>query len=85
VTDTLKIPAGTQMTSEAWSVVTGKPYLVPTLHDLSNKLLIPHVVVEVGEGSSKGIMEITVIIFSTVGLTPGAIVLECAACAQYSS
>ncbi|KAF8184871.1 exo-beta-1,3-glucanase [Mycena galopus ATCC 62051] len=69
VTSTLKIPAGTQMVGEGWSVISGSG---AAFQDASS----PQVVVQVGAAGSTGTMEITDIIFSTVGPTPGAIVVE---------
>ncbi|KAE9406732.1 exo-beta-1,3-glucanase [Gymnopus androsaceus JB14] len=69
VTSTLQIPAGTQMTGEAWSVIAGSG---SAFEDQAN----PEVVVQVGAQGSQGILEITDIIFTTVGPTPGAIVVE---------
>ncbi|KAJ6500534.1 exo-beta-1,3-glucanase [Mycena sanguinolenta] len=69
VTSTLKIPAGTQVVGEIWSVIAGKG---SAFQDQSN----PQVVVQVGAPGSTGLMEITDIIFATIGPTPGAIVVE---------
>ncbi|CAK5279353.1 unnamed protein product [Mycena citricolor] len=69
VTSTLRIPAGSQVVGEGWSVIAGKG---PAFADMNN----PQVVVQVGAPGSSGIMEITDIIFSTVGPAPGAIVVE---------
>ncbi|KAJ7470265.1 exo-beta-1,3-glucanase [Mycena latifolia] len=69
VTSTLTIPAGTQMVGEVWSVIAGKG---AAFQDMNN----PQVVVQVGAPGSSGVMEITDIIFSTIGPTPGAIVVE---------
>ncbi|KAJ3895883.1 exo-beta-1,3-glucanase [Lentinula edodes] len=69
VTSTLQIPAGTQMVGEAWSVIAGSG---SAFEDQNN----PQVVVQVGAENSQGIMEISDIIFTTVGPTPGAIVVE---------
>ncbi|CAK5264005.1 unnamed protein product [Mycena citricolor] len=69
VTSTLRIPAGSQIVGEAWSVIAGKG---SAFSDVNN----PQVVVQVGAPGSSGIMEITDIIFTTVGPTPGAIVVE---------
>lgn len=64
VTSTLTLPAGTRLVGEAWSVIAGKGSV---FSDQSN----PQVVVRAGEKYSSGVMEITDIIFSTVG--PGKI------------
>ncbi|TFK33476.1 exo-beta-1,3-glucanase [Crucibulum laeve] len=69
VSSTITIPAGTQMVGEAWSVIAGKG---SAFQDQNN----PQVVVKVGAANSQGIMEITDIIFSTIGPAPGAIVVE---------
>ncbi|KAJ4488491.1 exo-beta-1,3-glucanase [Lentinula aciculospora] len=69
VTSTLQIPAGTQMVGEAWSVIAGSG---SAFEDQTN----PQVVVQVGAENSQGVMEISDIIFTTVGPTPGAIVVE---------
>jgi len=69
VTSTLKIPAGTQMVGEAWSVIAGKG-------SAFQNQASPQVVVQVGAAGSSGIMEISDIVFTTVGPTPGAIVVE---------
>ncbi|KAG5649857.1 hypothetical protein H0H81_001746 [Sphagnurus paluster] len=69
VTSTLTIPAGTQIVGEAWSVIAGSGN---AFKDVNN----PQVVVRAGEANSQGILEISDIIFATVGSTPGAIVLE---------
>ncbi|KAJ6500511.1 exo-beta-1,3-glucanase [Mycena sanguinolenta] len=69
VTSTIQIPAGTQMVGEAWSVIAGKG---ATFQNINS----PVPVVQVGAPGSTGIMEITDLIFSTIGPTPGAIVVE---------
>ncbi|KAJ7184278.1 exo-beta-1,3-glucanase [Mycena filopes] len=69
VTSTLKVPAGAQVVGEAWSVIAGKG---SAFQDVAN----PKAVVQVGAAGSSGIVEITDIIFSTIGSTPGAIVVE---------
>jgi glucan 1,3-beta-glucosidase len=60
VTQTLKIPAGTQMVGEAWSVIAGKG---STFQNINS----PQVVVQVGAPGSQGVVEISDIIFSTIG------------------
>ncbi|KAG6839734.1 hypothetical protein C0991_012183 [Blastosporella zonata] len=57
------------MVGEAWSVISGSGNF---FGDATN----PQVVVRVGDSNSQGIVEISDIIFSTVGPTPGAIVVE---------
>ncbi|KAJ7926053.1 exo-beta-1,3-glucanase [Mycena leptocephala] len=69
VTSTLTIPAGTQMVGEAWSVIAGKG---STFQDMNS----PQPVVQVGAPGSSGVVEITDIIFSTIGPAGGAIVVE---------
>ncbi|KAF9049241.1 glycoside hydrolase family 55 protein [Hymenopellis radicata] len=69
VTSTLTIPAGTQMVGEAWSVIAGTG---SAFQDSSN----PTPIVKVGESGSKGVVEISDILFMTIGPTPGAIVVE---------
>ncbi|KAJ7246916.1 exo-beta-1,3-glucanase [Mycena haematopus] len=69
VTSTLTIPAGTQMVGEAWSVIAGSG---STFQDMNN----PQPVVQVGAPGSSGVLEITDIIFSTIGPAGGAIVVE---------
>ncbi|KAK0225098.1 exo-beta-1,3-glucanase [Armillaria nabsnona] len=69
ITTTLTIPAGCRLVGEAWSEVSGKG---DYFKDVEN----PKVMVRVGEPGSRGAVEITDIIFSTIGPTPGAIVLE---------
>ncbi|KAH7925008.1 glycoside hydrolase family 55 protein [Leucogyrophana mollusca] len=69
VTDTILIPAGAQIVGEAWSVIIGGG---DRFQDQNH----PHVMVKVGEAYTEGVLEITDIIFSTVGPAPGAIVIE---------
>ncbi|KIJ60520.1 glycoside hydrolase family 55 protein [Hydnomerulius pinastri MD-312] len=69
ITDTLVIPAGSQVAGEAWSVILGGG---PKFQDEAN----PRVMVRAGERYSTGILEINDIIFSTVGPAPGAIIIE---------
>lgn len=69
VSSTLIIPAGTQIVGEAWSVIAGKGAAFQNQNN-------PQVVVSVGTPGSQDIVEISDIIFSTVGPTPGAIVVE---------
>ena len=60
ITNTLQIPAGTQMVGEVWSVIMGGG---SAFSDMSN----PTVMVQVGAPGSSGVLEITDIIFSTQG------------------
>ncbi|KAJ7445696.1 exo-beta-1,3-glucanase [Mycena galericulata] len=69
VKSTITIPAGSRIVGEAWSVISGAG---PAFQDQNN----PQVVVRVGKPGSQGVVEITDMIFSTVGPAPGAIVVE---------
>lgn len=69
VTDTITIPAGTQIVGEAWSVILGGG---SNFQSQTN----PRAVVQAGSAGSQGVLEISDIVFSTAGPTPGAIVLE---------
>jgi hypothetical protein len=69
VTSTITIPAGTQVVGEAWSVIAGKGAAFENQNN-------PQVVVRVGAANSQGIMEITDMLFTTVGPAAGAIVVE---------
>ncbi|KAG6854912.1 hypothetical protein C0991_009735 [Blastosporella zonata] len=69
VTSTLTIPAGTQMVGEAWSVIAGSG-------SAFQNQASPQVVVQAGAANSQGVLEISDIIFSTIGPAAGAIVLE---------
>jgi hypothetical protein len=68
VTSTLQIPAGTQIVGEAWSVIAGKGAAFQNMNS-------PIPVVQVGAPGSTGLMEISDIIFSTIGPAAGAIVV----------
>ncbi|KAJ7702300.1 beta-1,3-glucanase [Mycena rosella] len=69
VSSTITIPAGSRIVGEAWSVISGAGR---AFQDQNN----PQVVVRVGDPGSRGVVEISDIIFSTVGPAPGAIVVE---------
>ncbi|KIL63761.1 glycoside hydrolase family 55 protein [Amanita muscaria Koide BX008] len=69
VTSTLTIPAGTQIVGEAWSVVAGRGSFFQNVNS-------PQPVVRIGAPNSQGVIEISDIIFTTIGPTPGAIVVE---------
>ncbi|KAF7322587.1 hypothetical protein HMN09_00037200 [Mycena chlorophos] len=69
VTSTLVIPVNSRIVGEAWSVIAGSG---AAFQDLEN----PKVVVQVGQPGDTGVVEITDIIFSTIGPAPGAIVVE---------
>ena len=60
VTDTIVIPAGTQVVGEVWSVIAGSG---GAFTDYNN----PKVVVRVGDPGSSGRTEITDMIFTTHG------------------
>ena len=60
VSDTITIPAGTQVVGEAWSVIMGTG---SQFTDYNN----PRVVVKVGDTGSTGNVEITDMIFTTRG------------------
>ncbi|KAF8312652.1 exo-beta-1,3-glucanase [Clavulina sp. PMI_390] len=69
VTDTLKIPAGTQMVGELWSVIqaSGSKFA-----DQTN----PHVMAQVGESGDTAATEISDIVFTSKGGSAGAILVE---------
>lgn len=69
VTNTITIPEGTIITGEVWPVIMGTG---SNFQSQSN----PLPVVRVGAPGSSGSVEITDIIFSTRGPTPGAILVE---------
>ncbi|KAJ6488579.1 exo-beta-1,3-glucanase [Mycena vitilis] len=69
VTSTVQVPAGTQIVGEAWSVIAGKGSAFQNVNS-------PIPVVQVGASGSTGVVEISDIIFSTIGPAPGAIVVE---------
>ncbi|CAK5270966.1 unnamed protein product [Mycena citricolor] len=69
VTSTLVIPAGSQVVGEAWSVIAGRG---SAFQDVNN----PRAVVQVGAPGSTGVMEISDIVFVTIGPAGGAIVVE---------
>ncbi|KAJ7684646.1 exo-beta-1,3-glucanase [Mycena polygramma] len=69
VTSTVQIPTGTQIVGEAWSVIAGKGSAFQNVNS-------PIPVVQVGASGSTGVVEISDIIFSTIGPAPGAIVVE---------
>ncbi|OJA12371.1 hypothetical protein AZE42_04340 [Rhizopogon vesiculosus] len=69
VTDTITIPAGTQIVGEAWSVIMAGG---SAFSDESN----PRVVIQAGAANSEGVLEISDIIFTTLGPAPGAIMIE---------
>ncbi len=60
ITNTLQIPAGTQMVGEAWTVIMGGGSAFSNMNS-------PTVMVQVGAPGSQGIMEITDILFTTQG------------------
>ncbi|EIW63632.1 exo-beta-1,3-glucanase [Trametes versicolor FP-101664 SS1] len=69
VTNTITIPAGSQVVGEAWSTILGTGN---AFFDYNN----PKPVIRAGASGSQGVLEISDMIFSTRGPTAGAIVLE---------
>lgn len=69
VTDTIQIPAGTQIVGEVWSVIMGTG---SKFTDYNN----PQPVIQVGAPGSSGVVEITDMIFTTRGPAAGAIIVE---------
>ncbi|KAJ2916182.1 hypothetical protein MD484_g4242, partial [Candolleomyces efflorescens] len=69
VTDTIFIPAGTRMVGEAWTVLAGRGAKFQNQRD-------PQVVFQVGKPGDVGVVEISDIIFSTVGPAAGAVIVE---------
>ncbi|KAL7283547.1 hypothetical protein ACG7TL_002981 [Trametes sanguinea] len=69
ISNTLTIPAGTQVVGEAWSVIMGGG---SAFQDQNN----PTVMVRIGNAGDEGIVEISDIIFATRGPAAGAIVVE---------
>lgn len=65
----MTIPAGTRLVGEGWSVLAGKGQKFQSQSD-------PTVVFRVGEPGSVGQTEITDVLFTTVGPTAGAILVE---------
>lgn len=60
MTSTLTIPAGTIIVGEAWSAIAGTG---PFFQDID----WPRPVVRVGDPNSQGVVEITDILFTTIG------------------
>ncbi|KAF8584104.1 glycoside hydrolase family 55 protein [Ramaria rubella] len=69
ISSTITIPAGTLVVGEIWSVVMGQGPAFANPHH-------PVPVVRVGERCSRGVLEISDMVFSTRGPAPGAIVVE---------
>ncbi|KAF8879271.1 exo-beta-1,3-glucanase [Infundibulicybe gibba] len=69
VTSTITIPAGTQIVGEAWSTIAGSG---SQFQDINN----PRPVIRAGETNSQGVLEITDMIFTTIGSAAGAIVVQ---------
>ena len=69
LSDTLKIPAGTKIVGEAWSVLMSTG---PKFASAAN----PKVVVQVGSAGQTGGVEMQDMILQTQGTQPGAILLE---------
>lgn len=69
VSSTITVPSGTKIVGEAWSSIlaTGSVF-----QDASN----PVPVIKVGSSGEQGSVEITDMVFSTQGQTPGAILME---------
>ncbi|KAH0838875.1 glycoside hydrolase family 55 protein [Lanmaoa asiatica] len=69
VTKTITIPAGTQIVGEAWSVIlAGGRNFQSQRH--------PRPVIRAGTAGSRGMMEISDLLLTTVGPAPGAILIE---------
>jgi hypothetical protein len=66
VTDTITIPAGTQIVCEAWSVIMAGG---SAFSDQNN----PRAVIQAGAANFQGVLEISDMLFTTAGPTPGAI------------
>lgn len=60
VRKTITIPPGARIVGEAWSVIAGEG---PAFQDMHN----PRVVVRVGNKGSRGIIQISDILFTTIG------------------
>ena len=60
VRKTVTIPAGSRIVGEAWSVIAGEG---PAFQDMRN----PRVVVRVGSKGSQGVVEISDMLFTTIG------------------
>ncbi|KAF8654243.1 hypothetical protein AX16_003764 [Volvariella volvacea WC 439] len=69
VTGTITIPADTIVVGEAWSVIAGRG---SAFQDYNN----PQTIIRAGAPNSQGVLEITDMIFTTVGPAAGAVVLE---------
>ncbi|KAH7099919.1 glucan 1,3-beta-glucosidase [Auriculariales sp. MPI-PUGE-AT-0066] len=69
VNSTITIPAGTQIIGEAWSQIMG-------YGSAFQSATSPQVVVRVGDAGSTGVVEITDMLFTTRGPTPGATIVE---------
>ncbi|KAF9458677.1 glycoside hydrolase family 55 protein [Collybia nuda] len=69
LTSTLYIPAGSRIVGEAWAVIAGSGAAFQNQDS-------PQPVVKVGDVGSCGVVEITDVIFSTIGPAAGAIVVE---------
>ncbi|KAI0746044.1 beta-1,3-glucanase [Earliella scabrosa] len=69
VSNTITIPAGTQIVGEAWSTILGTG---SAFTDYNN----PRPVIRAGTSGSTGVLEISDMIFSTRGPAAGAIVIE---------
>ncbi|KAF9255646.1 pectin lyase-like protein [Marasmius fiardii PR-910] len=66
---TLTIPADSHIVGEAWTTITGGGAAFQNMDE-------PMPVIRVGEPDGQGIVEISDIIFTTIGPAPGAIIVE---------
>ncbi|KAJ8080314.1 hypothetical protein PM082_017147 [Marasmius tenuissimus] len=69
VKSTLTIPAGAHVVGEAWTMISGRGHAFADMDS-------PTPVIRVGEPDCQGIIEISDMLFSTVGPAAGAIVME---------
>ncbi|KJR87858.1 LysM domain protein [Sporothrix schenckii 1099-18] len=69
VTDTLHIPLGSRIVGQAWSTIAGRG---ARFQDATN----PRAVVQVGRAGDAGTVEISDMLFSVIGPTAGAVVVE---------
>ncbi|KAG1724556.1 glycoside hydrolase family 55 protein [Suillus lakei] len=69
VTNTITIPAGTQIVGEAWSVIMAGG---SAFSDQNN----PRAVIQAGAANSQGVLEISDMVFTTTGPAPGAVMIE---------
>ena len=69
ITSTLKIPIGTRLVGEVWSVWMGSGSAFQNMNS-------PTVIFQVGSPGDSGVLEITDMIFTTRGPAAGAIIME---------